>query len=316
MANEDLKSVQGPRIVVGVDGSEASQAALAWAVSEARLRQATVHAVHAWHAPFEATASTLTVLPMSEDMNSWAEEVIDQTLAKMGGEAGDVPIVRQAEYGSAAPVLLDAAKGAAMLVVGSRGRRRMTGMLLGSVGQALVARASCPVVVIHAQGQADEGFEEAAASPSAVLSGTLEEIPEAECLALLASHGVGRLAVSADGQPLVFPVNYMLDGRTVAIRSDPGTKLDWASLGRVCFEIDHVDPVRHEGWSVLVQGVGQDITDGIDAWSQGVRSAPLAPWAGGDKAHWLAIASPQFSGRRLHHQPAGESSGENAGTET
>jgi hypothetical protein len=136
----------------------------------------------------------------------------------------------------------------------------------------------------------------------------LEEIPEEECLALLAGHGVGRLAVTAAGQPLVFPVNYILDGRTVAIRSDPGTKLDWASLGRVAFQIDHIDPVHHEGWSVLVHGIGQDITDGLDAWSQGVRSAPLAPWAAGEKGHWLAIASPEFSGRRLRHQPSGEGS--------
>jgi hypothetical protein len=235
-----------------------------------------------------------------------AKEVLDQTLAKIGGDAADVSIVRQAEYGPAAPVLLDASKGAAMVVVGSRGRSRMTGMLLGSVGQALVSRASCPVVVIHAHGQDSEAAEEASASPSATLSGMLEEIPEAECLALLAGQGVGRLAVTADGQPLVFPVNYILDGRTVAVRSDPGTKVNWAGLGRVAFEIDYVDPVRHEGWSVLVQGVGQDITDGVDDWSRGVRSAPLAPWAAGEKAHWLAIVSPQFSGRRLRHQASGE----------
>ena len=131
---------------------------------------------------------------------------------------------------------------------------------------------------------------------------------EAECLALLAGHGVGRLAVTADGQPLVFPVNYILDGRTVAIRTDPGTKLDTARLGRVAFEIDSIDPIRREGWSVLVQGTGRDITDGVDAWSRGVRSAPLAPWATGEKGHWIAIASPQFSGRRLHHQRADEHS--------
>jgi hypothetical protein len=119
---------------------------------------------------------------------------------------------------------------------------------------------------------------------------------------------VGRLAVNADGQPLVFPVNYILDGRTVAIRSDPGTKLAWATLGRVAFEIDHIDPRRQEGWSVLVQGVGRDITDELDAWSTAVRSAPLAPWAAGEKGHWLAIGSPQFSGRRLQHRPPDEAS--------
>jgi len=306
MGDEGMKGGKAPRIVVGVDGSEGGQVALAWALGEARIRRATLHVVHAWHQPFEAVAGTLTVLPASEGADSWAKEMVDQMLAKVGGDAGDVPIVREVEYGPAAQALLDASKGAAMVVVGSRGRRRLTGMLLGSVGQVLVARASCPVVVIPAHGQAAEASEEAPAGPSASLSGMLEEIPEAECLALLAGHGVGRLAVTAAGQPLVFPVNYILDGRTVAIRSDPGTKLDWASVGRVAFEIDNIDLVRQEGWSVLVQGVGQDITNGLDAWSRGVRSAPLAPWAAGEKAHWIAIVSPQFSGRRLHHHLSGE----------
>jgi hypothetical protein len=116
--------------------------------------------------------------------------------------------------------------------------------------------------------------------------------------------------VTADGQPLVFPVNYILDGRTVAIRTDPGTKLDRARLGRVAFEIDSIDSIHREGWSVLVTGVGQDITDGVDAWSRAVRRAPLAPWAAGRKGHWIAIASPQFSGRRLRHQPTDDRSGQ------
>jgi nucleotide-binding universal stress UspA family protein len=304
MGDEAVSSGQATRIVVGVDGSEASGAALSWALGEARIRQATVQAVYAWHHPFEGAASGTPTLAVSEDPESWARDALDKAVAKVGGDAADVPIVRQMEYGSATQALLDASKGAALLVVGSRGRRRVTGLLLGSVGQGLVARASCPVVVVHSHGQAAEVAEEVSASTSAPGSGTLEEISEAECLALLAGHGVGRLAVSAGGQPLVFPVNYILDGRTVAIRSDPGTKLNWATVGRVAFEIDNIDPVCHEGWSVLVQGVGREITEDIDAWSRGVRSAPLAPWAVGDKGHWLAIVSPRFSGRRLHHQPS------------
>ena len=308
MADDAMGSGQAPRIVVGVDGSEAARAALAWALGEARIRRATVHAVHAWHYPFEGAAAGTIAVAVPEDLGSWAKEALDDELAKVGGDAGDVPIVRRVEYGPAAQALLDASKGAAMVVVGSRGRRRMTGLLLGSVGQVLAARASCPVVVIHGHGEAADAAEEASTGTSASVSGTLEEISEAECLALLAGHGVGRLAVIADGQPLVFPVNYILDGRTVAIRSDPGTKLDWATLGRVAFEIDDIDPVRHEGWSVVVQGVGRDITDGLDAWSSGVQSAPLAPWAAGEKGHWLAIVSPQFAGRRLHHEPPGKGS--------
>ena len=94
---------------------------------------------------------------------------------------------------------------------------------------------------------------------------TIEELSEDECLALLGAHSVGRLAVVRDKQPLIFPVNYVLEGRTVAFRTDPGTKLTWATLGRVAFEIDSTDPLRLEGWSVLVQGIGTEITEALDS---------------------------------------------------
>jgi nitroimidazol reductase NimA-like FMN-containing flavoprotein (pyridoxamine 5'-phosphate oxidase superfamily) len=135
-------------------------------------------------------------------------------------------------------------------------------------------------------------------------SGTemLEEIPEEECLALLASHSVGRVVyVDFQGQPMAVPVNYVLDGRTVAFRTDPGTKLEASTLGKVAFEIDGIDELYREGWSVVVTGVGREITDAIDQWSERVRSHRLYPWASGVKEHWIAVASPSFSGRRIRH---------------
>jgi uncharacterized protein len=129
----------------------------------------------------------------------------------------------------------------------------------------------------------------------------LEMLSEDECLELLGSLSVGRIAVVRDGHPLIFPVNFILDGRTVAFRTDPGTKLDWATMGRVAFEIDSTDPLYQEGWSVLVQGLGQEVTHGFDPWSERVSSHALTPWAGGSKEHWVAIATPVFSGRRIIH---------------
>jgi nitroimidazol reductase NimA-like FMN-containing flavoprotein (pyridoxamine 5'-phosphate oxidase superfamily) len=128
---------------------------------------------------------------------------------------------------------------------------------------------------------------------------TLEELPESECLELLGSHSVGRIAVVVSGQPLIFPVNYVLDGRTLAFRTDPGTKLEAATLGRVAFEIDGFDQLYHSGWSVVVQGIGQEITDAFDEWSERVRGRALEPWAAGAKDHWVAISSPKFTGRRI-----------------
>ena len=85
----------------------------------------------------------------------------------------------------------------------------------------------------------------------------IEVLTREECLRLLAAEEVGRIAVVLGRQPLIMPVNYVLDGETIVLRTDPGTKLATGSLERVAFEVDHIDRERQAGWSVLVQGVGQ-----------------------------------------------------------
>ncbi len=323
------------RVVVGVDPSPAAQAALAWAAEEARLRHAAVHAVHAWQFPAEMAVSAAGgALPPMGEMKQWAEEVLDDALAA-AGVGPDVPVIRDTPEGPAAPVLREVCRGAELLVVGTRGHSRLTGLFLGSVSQYLVIHAPCPVLVVHGPRPAEAGgaeHAEGSAAPDAPAAqaapdtgatvtgatpggpgtaagggpgtGVLEEIPEEECLALLAGEEVGRLAVVDAGAPLVFPVNYTLDGRTVAVRTDAGTKLDWATLGRVAVEVDSIDPDSRQGWSVLVQGVGRDITTGVDEWSDHVRGGALAPWVAGEKAHWIAVATPTFSGRRIRSQAA------------
>jgi uncharacterized protein len=131
---------------------------------------------------------------------------------------------------------------------------------------------------------------------------TMEVLPEDKCLELLGYRSVGCIAVVRDNQPLIFPVNYIVEGRIVVFRTDPGTKLTWATHGHVAFEIDSTDLLYREGWSVLVQGIGEEITDAPGTWSERIRALVLAPWAGGAKDHWVAIASPVFSGRRITHR--------------
>ena len=131
------------------------------------------------------------------------------------------------------------------------------------------------------------------------------KLSDEECLDLLGGRSVGRIAVVRDGQPLIFPVNYILDGRTVAFRTDPGTKLTGATLGRVAFQIDSTDPLSWEGWSVLVRGIGTEITEARDPRSERIVSSWLVPWAGGAKEHWVAIASPVITGRRIVHRAEG-----------
>ncbi len=127
----------------------------------------------------------------------------------------------------------------------------------------------------------------------------ITEIPRTECLSLLATRRVGRLAVVRDGRPHIFPVNYLIDGDVVVFRSAPGLKLSGTPLRKVAFEIDDVDETAGTGWSVVVHGYGYEITNGLDARSEFRRLLPLTPFAPGDKGHWIEIMPETITGRRI-----------------
>jgi nitroimidazol reductase NimA-like FMN-containing flavoprotein (pyridoxamine 5'-phosphate oxidase superfamily) len=126
-----------------------------------------------------------------------------------------------------------------------------------------------------------------------------EELSEAECNELLAGHHFGRLGVVADGAVSIFPVNYVFSDGRVAIKTDPGTKLSAAALGRVGFEIDEVNEASRSGWSVMISGTGYDVTDSIDTASEQVRQFPVDTWVPGERANWLRIEPTSITGRRI-----------------
>jgi nitroimidazol reductase NimA-like FMN-containing flavoprotein (pyridoxamine 5'-phosphate oxidase superfamily) len=127
----------------------------------------------------------------------------------------------------------------------------------------------------------------------------IETLDERECLRLLATEEVGRIAVVLDNQPLVFPVNYVLDGHAVVFRTDPGTKLVASSLEKVAFEVDHIDATTRTAWSVVVQGVGQEITAAYHDLFDHIRSLPVLPLAPGPKERWVRVNPLHFTGRRI-----------------
>jgi nucleotide-binding universal stress UspA family protein len=136
------------RIVAGVDGSEPSVRALRWAIDDARTRGATVQAVHAWDVPYSLSFAAAAVdWPAFE---SAARKLLDHAVDIAQGVTPDLPVERVLASGSAADVLLGAAKGADLVVVGSRGVAGFRGLLLGSVSQQVTHHASCPVVVVPA----------------------------------------------------------------------------------------------------------------------------------------------------------------------
>lgn len=141
----------GGRIVVGVDGSPSSQLALRWAVRQAGLTGSTVEAVIAWRYP--AMYAGYGVAPVSAADPVNFDELATKTLNEVIAEAVDpghaVRVTSKVAEGNAAQVLLDAAQGADLLVVGSRGRGGFAGALLGSVSQHVATHSPCPVVIIR-----------------------------------------------------------------------------------------------------------------------------------------------------------------------
>jgi nucleotide-binding universal stress UspA family protein len=136
------------KIVVGVDGSDGSKQALDWALEEARLRDAEVLAVYAWVLVPLAVPELPSVVDW-EALQESAREFLD-SFVSAAVEKHEGVVVRQAVLsGPAAEVLVEAAREAELLVVGSRGLGGFKGLLLGSVSNQCVQHASCPVVVVH-----------------------------------------------------------------------------------------------------------------------------------------------------------------------
>ena len=131
----------------------------------------------------------------------------------------------------------------------------------------------------------------------------LEELAYEECVELLAARSVGRIAVVVERGPIVVPVNYRLveargvtPGIWIALRTRPGNVIDQAADG-VAFEIDTIDALHQEGWSVLVRGTLHQIDP--DAAHIRERFDPQ-PWLDDQRDVWLLIEPFAISGRRLH----------------
>ncbi|MBN6054311.1 universal stress protein [Nonomuraea sp. RK-328] len=131
-------------VVVGVDGPSSFGRVLGFAFAEARLRGATLRAVHAWSWP------RIGGFPPADPEREGDElAALKAALADRRERHPDVPVVEEVVHGHPVSVLWQAAKGADLLVVGSHGRGTFAGMLLGSVSQAMLHHAPCPLAVVR-----------------------------------------------------------------------------------------------------------------------------------------------------------------------
>jgi len=118
-----------------------------------------------------------------------------------------------------------------------------------------------------------------------------------ECLDLLQTQNLGRLAYVVDGKPRILPLNYALHQGSVIFRTGYGDLLDTIHLQEVEFEVDHGASDVGTGWSVIVHGVAEEIwrPEELDV----ARRLPLRPWAPGNRDHYVRILSTGITGRRI-----------------
>ncbi len=136
-----------PVVVVGVDGSPSSNAALRWAAQQARLTGAVLRAVTSWSYP-RAYGFELG-LPADYRPDQDAARALKEALAQASDDLDGVTVREDVVEGPSAIVLTEAAEEADLLVVGSRGHRALSGMILGSVSQYVATHATCPVVILR-----------------------------------------------------------------------------------------------------------------------------------------------------------------------
>jgi nucleotide-binding universal stress UspA family protein len=145
---EDDASVEtGAPVVVGIDGSAMSEAALAYAYEAAWVYGAPLVTVHAWQLGVED--SRLVPYVDLDVVGEEEERLLAEQTAGWGEKYPDVALRREVVKGRSAHVLLEHSAGARLLVVGARGRGGAAGLLLGSTSQALIHRAACPVAVVR-----------------------------------------------------------------------------------------------------------------------------------------------------------------------
>jgi nucleotide-binding universal stress UspA family protein len=146
-------------IVVGVDHSSGATEALRFALEEAKLRDATLRAVHAWQFGYIGVKGIEGGLPVvGGELEEWghaAAAALDVTLREAIPDAGEVEVERRVVEGAPAAVLVEQSGDADLLVLGSRGRGGFAQLLLGSVSQQCAHHADCPVVIVRPETNTD-----------------------------------------------------------------------------------------------------------------------------------------------------------------
>jgi nucleotide-binding universal stress UspA family protein len=145
-----------PTIVVGYDGSPASEAAVRWAAAEADRRRAKLRLTHVLALPVMSSPMGVAVTLPTEPLQQAAERLLNETCRRIRADHPDLTIDVVVTFGSAAPSLLQEATDAALVVLGSRGLGEFRDLAAGSVSAHVATHAPCPVVVIPARWESEQ----------------------------------------------------------------------------------------------------------------------------------------------------------------
>jgi uncharacterized protein len=141
----------------------------------------------------------------------------------------------------------------------------------------------------------------------------LVQLTRSDCLELLAATEVGRIVLTMDDieTPLIRPVNYRFHApsQSIVFRTGAGTKFDeLVRCARALFEIDSLDPDTRTGWSVILSGVTEYVTEADEI--RRLDQLGLDTWALGGRPHWIRIRTQTISGRRIVRCPGIDSHAE------
>jgi len=128
-----------------------------------------------------------------------------------------------------------------------------------------------------------------------------ERLTPAECHRLIASGGIGRVALVTTSGPLVLPVNYALVAGAVVIRTEAGSAVAAHASDCVAFEVDHIDDALAQGWSVLVRGRAHPVVQPGEHRIL-LASTSLQPWPQGEHELFIRIVPDHITGRRIATQ--------------
>jgi nitroimidazol reductase NimA-like FMN-containing flavoprotein (pyridoxamine 5'-phosphate oxidase superfamily) len=131
----------------------------------------------------------------------------------------------------------------------------------------------------------------------------VQVLTEDECLSLLRSRDLGRIAFAVADKVEIFPVNYGVEGKIIIFRTGAGTKLAEVPNRPVAFEVDSWEPGSGTGWSVVARGDAEEITTNIGRVAEHLRWVPVHPVAPGERRHVIGIMPSEFTGRRFRVPP-------------